>query len=526
MNQVHTTRFSFRLRLVCGLALFLGLCIMLGGLARPAHAQSNLSVSDCSADTQLQAAVSQANSDNAGDVITFACSGDIKLSSTLTISGSMTLDGSGQNVTLDGGDSVRVLSVNSGVSLALKALTIAHGSGGLNGGGGLFNVGTVSISNSTFAYNSGVGGGGLWNGNGSTMSISNSTFANNSTTSGRSGGGLFSDVSSTVTISNSTFAYNSAYNGNGGGLSNAGTMSISNSTFADNSATDGGGLFNFGTESISGSVVAANTGGNCDNFGFGSITDQGYNLSSDSSCGFTGTGSLQNTDPKLGPLASNGGPTQTLALQQGSPAIDQIPAAQCPTTDQRGAPRLDDSETTCDMGAYESGAQPPNHALALTNMPANITVNASSPNGAVVTYTSPTAADESGDSPGSSVSCTPASGSTFPIGSTTVHCTATDPSGNSSSGSFQVVVKGAAAQVNDLITMVNGDHLSSSLQNALDAKLNPALKAINAGQTATACSDLTDFIGLVQSQTGKRITTSQATQLVAAAKQVQAVLGC
>ena len=148
MTHPNTTRFSTRLRLLCGLALLIGLCIMLGGLARPAHAQSTLSVTDCSSDAQLQAAVAQANSDNAGDVITFACSGDIKLSSTLSITGSMTLDGSGQSVTLDGGDSVGVLSVNSGRSLTLNTLTIAHGSGPGFDGGGLFNGGgTVSIGN-------------------------------------------------------------------------------------------------------------------------------------------------------------------------------------------------------------------------------------------------------------------------------------------------------------------------------------------------------------------------------------------
>jgi hypothetical protein len=52
------------------------------------------------------------------------------------------------------------------------------------------------------------------------------------------------------------------------------------------------------------------------------------------------------------------------------------------------------------------------------------------------------------------------------------------------------------------------------------------LTAVNAGQTATACSELTDFTGFVQSHTGKGITQSQATQLIKAAKQVQAVLGC
>src|SRR5437879_5103686 len=113
-------------RLALGLCLLVGLCLALGGQARPAHAQASLTVTNCSNDSQLQADVSTANSDNAGDTITFSCGGDILLTSTLTINGSMTLDGSGQSVTLDGGNSVQVLAVNSGANLTLKALTIAH----------------------------------------------------------------------------------------------------------------------------------------------------------------------------------------------------------------------------------------------------------------------------------------------------------------------------------------------------------------------------------------------------------------
>ncbi len=358
--------------------------------------------------------------------------------------------------------------------------------------------------------------------------------------------------------------------------------------------------------SISNSTFANNTGGNCG----GGLTDQGYNLESSTDCGFTGTGSLQKTDPQLGGLQNNGGPTQTIALLSNSPAIDHIPAANCPATDQRGFTRPDGaSESACDIGAYESGGVPPDSDLGLTNMPANITTNATSPQGAVVTYTPPTATDESGDSSTASVTCTPASGSTFAIGTTTitcratdsddtnspvsqsftvtvkdvtpptlslpgtitvhatspqgaivnytvtatdpdnaasdltitcspvsgstfaigtttVNCSASDPAGNSTSGSFQVVVNGAATQVSSLITTVNSFHLSSSLQNALDNKLQDVLTAIKAGQTATACSELTDFIGHVQSQSGKGLTMSQANQLIKAAKQIQAVLGC
>jgi len=187
MTHPHTTRLSSRLRLLCGLALLIGLCALTGGLTRPAHALTKLKVTTCSSDAQLQAEVAQANTDNASDVITFACSGDIKLSSTLKITGSMTLDGSGQSVTLDGGNSTQVLYVNNGVTFTLKALTIAHGVRALNAlrtttsaGGGLDNEGgTVTISNSTFSGNSASYGGGLENGYG-TVSISNSTFSGNS----------------------------------------------------------------------------------------------------------------------------------------------------------------------------------------------------------------------------------------------------------------------------------------------------------------------------------------------------------
>ena len=79
MNHPSTARLSSWLRLMFGLALLLGLCAVTGGLSRPAHAQSTLRVTTCTSDTQLQAEVAQANRDNAGDIISFACSGDLKL---------------------------------------------------------------------------------------------------------------------------------------------------------------------------------------------------------------------------------------------------------------------------------------------------------------------------------------------------------------------------------------------------------------------------------------------------------------
>jgi hypothetical protein len=99
----------------------------------------------------------------------------------------------------------------------------------------------------------------------------------------------------------------------------------------------------------------------------GTITDAGYNISDDSTCAFAKTGSANNGDnvnplPSPAGLAKNGGPTQTIALLSGSPAIDAIPVADCTdqstppkriTADQRGFPRPDAGEQVCDIGAYE-----------------------------------------------------------------------------------------------------------------------------------------------------------------------------
>ncbi|HJT57966.1 MAG TPA: right-handed parallel beta-helix repeat-containing protein [Ktedonobacteraceae bacterium] len=497
-------------RLLLFMGLLIGLGLLTGGLATPAHAATNLTVTDCSNDSQLQADISTANSDNDGDTITFSCSGDIKLTSALTISGSMTLDGSGQSVTLDGGDTEGGIYVHSGVHFTLNALTIAHGYGFKCVCGGIYNGGgTVNITNSTFAYNAILYGGAGFGQTSGTANISNSTFINNSNSDGIASQG------GTVNISNSTFANNS-----GGIVSQNDTVNISNSTFANNKEF---GIDNYGsTMSISNSIVANNTLGNCD----GGETDLGYNLSSDSSCGFTGTGDLQNTDPKLDSngLQNNGGPTQTIALQQDSPAIDQIPAASCPATDQRGVTRPDDGEAACDMGAYESDYV--DNDLALTNMPGNITTDASSPQGAVVTYTPPTVVDE--DSPLPTANCSPASGSTFAIGTTTVTCMVSDSDDSNSpvSQGFTVTVNGAATQISNLITTVNGFHFKKAIQGTLDAELQVALTAVNQGKTKVACASLDLFIGEVKLLTGHGITSSQASQLVAAATQIRNVLGC
>jgi len=96
-------------------------------------------------------------------------------------------------------------------------------------------------------------------------------------------------------------------------------------------------------------ILAGNSPGNCS----GAITDAGHNLSSDGSCTFPASGSMNNTDPKIGPLGNSGGPTLTMPPLAGSPAIDagDDSVTNFLSTDQRGYPRL--SGTHVDIGAVE-----------------------------------------------------------------------------------------------------------------------------------------------------------------------------
>ena len=124
---------------------------------------------------------------------------------------------------------------------------------------------------------------------------------------------------------------------------------------SDNSASnDGGGIYNNigGTGTIKNSIVANSpSGGNCS--GFAGLASNGHNLSSDGTCAFFAAGDKNNTNPLLGPLAFNGGPTPTHALLNGSPAADAgVVPCPPPATDQRGVSRP--QGLRCDIGAYEA----------------------------------------------------------------------------------------------------------------------------------------------------------------------------
>ncbi len=270
--------------------------------------------------------------------------------------------------------------------------------GGSNGsGGGLFNSGgSLIVSACTFSGNTAnVSGGGVGN-SGGTMTLSNSTLSGNS--AGSSGGGIFNGGS--LTVSGCTVSANSTYGGVafGGGIDQAGgTLELINSTVAGNDAGTGGGIYDSanGLTVINSTIAYNQDGGGApagiDNAGGSPILDNtivawntvfsgglnppeldtggtpftstsAYNLIGvDTTGSFSGNGNLLGvTNAGLGILADNGGPTQTVALLAGSPAIDAGSVALAVdqngnplTTDQRGNgyPRVVNG--TVDIGAFQ-----------------------------------------------------------------------------------------------------------------------------------------------------------------------------
>jgi hypothetical protein len=166
-----------------------------------------------------------------------------------------------------------------------------------------------------------------------------------------------------------------------------------------------------------------------------------------------------------------------------------------------------------------TGAVTPDTTPPVLTLPSTVVADATGPDGATVTYQASATDDVDGPVP---VDCEPPSGSTFPIGDTTVTCTASDSAGNTATGTFTVHVRGASEQLASLAAAVSRLGPGSALRN----KVRLAQSYLDSGDTASACSALDGFIALVKAQTGKTLTPTQASMLIAAAKQIQSVLGC
>jgi CSLREA domain-containing protein len=299
--------------------------------------------------------------------------------SPLSLTNSSVVQNSGGGIanrggTLDITNSVVSNNSGTGIDQNLGRATLNHVRIAGNSGGGMRQFqGTTTLNHSTVAQNTAAEGGGIFNAFDGDFTIMNSTIVNN-TASGR-GGGIrstsgdpFGRVSASVTVINSTISRNTARIG--GGIENSedrgiATVNVTNSTIARNSATEeGGGVDNTipnpssdASSSIflRNSLVAQNTAPaapDAHDAGarFSLIGDGSGSGITNSDGNQVGTHSSP-INPRIGPLADNGGPTWTHALLAGSPAIDAASDADCPATDQRGVARP--RGAGCDIGSYE-----------------------------------------------------------------------------------------------------------------------------------------------------------------------------
>jgi Divergent InlB B-repeat domain/HYR domain/Right handed beta helix region len=376
---------------------------------------------------ELEAAVVSANGNSAANTIVLAGGSyvPVKTLALTNTSGVQTIEGPTSAPSVKGtsalisGSSVeptfnQLFIVNGSVSATIKNLEIGA-SGGL-GTSAIEDIGSLTIENTTLEGNTG---------NGVLVTDKGTLTARNSTISDGSEFGVL--VDGTASFFNSTIAFNAD-----GGIQNVGTLNLTNTIVAENQKS-----------------------GDC----VGAATTSDHSLDSNGSCH---VGALSNTNPLLqANLLNNGGSTPVHSLKPGSPAIGAGDEAECPTTDQRGAKRAN----PCSIGAVEFGAPP------TITVPSNITTPATSGSGALVSYTATATASEELLH---SFSCTPASGSTFPIGTTEVKCTAVAGDENTVTAAFKVQV---TTPKHTLTVTVTGEGTVTS---------TPA--GIQCGQGHTACS--------------------------------------
>lgn len=329
-------------------------------------------------------------------IITFApdVRGAITLTSgELPITKNLTINGPGANLlSVQRGAAAgnfRIFNIGpASVAVMITGLTIADGKVPNGSGGGIANVGTLTLGGVTLSGNTAQDGGGIFN-NFGIVTISHSTLSGNSVSSASiagSGGAMFNS-GGVVMIDHSTISGNTAIGpgGNsdsgGGIITNVGSVTLTNSTVTGNSGDIGGGIRNIngGTLRAMSTLIALNTSASGPDVN-GPITSDGFNLIGNAA-GAVVTPALSSDQAgvtpaalNLGPLQDNGGPTKTHALLSNSVAIDKG-HSNGSFADQRGLVQpldLPGSNATggdgADVGAFEYGSVAIQPALQISRM--------------------------------------------------------------------------------------------------------------------------------------------------------------
>jgi predicted outer membrane repeat protein len=348
-----------------------------------------------------------------GATITFApdLTGTITLQGPqLFINKSLTIAGPGAaDLAVSGDDQRRVFLISgTGINVEIRDLTIRDGNAGsgagvsistassvlldgvvvtenvavgayTDGGGIRHGAGVLTLRNSTVSNNTvGSRGGGIFTQG--TLVVENSTISGNVATGDSQGGGIFCMTTGTVTLTNSTVSGNTGDQGGGMFVASppnpddpSGWATLTHSTVTANTGSGAAGILNYGTVTLNSSILAGNTGPDILHWGYAASTASFSLIGTTSTDGssLAGSDNLVDVAPLLNPLASNGGPTQTHALQSGSLAIDYVPAGTngcgtTMTTDQRGVSRPQGS--ACDIGALERVPSSPSFTSSCTFM--------------------------------------------------------------------------------------------------------------------------------------------------------------
>lgn len=384
-------------------------------------------------------------------------------------------------------------------------------------GAGLYSRAELHIANSSLIDNRttdsdyGLGGGILIvnddaDGVSVSSTISASTMAGNDA---RFGGGInIQGPNAVVSVTNTTIHGNSA-DITGGGISvddRGSTVAMRSVTISGNRSPFGGGLSNLGGDlTVTSSIVAGNT-----------LLDEMTENNVEGEMYVDGGHNFIDGDPLLHTLADNGGSTQTMLPQEDSPVVN-AGGDSCLATDQRGFTRP--AGTACDIGAVE--VQWPT-----LNVPSDMTVEATSPEGATVDFSAGVSATDWDGNP-IDATCDAISGSHFDVGPTTVSCFTSDAVDYDVAASFSVTVLPFVHPLTALIEEVRDGPSPQLVKPRLLIFLETAQQALDRDQTAAACSLLDSFsAGLETYRNAGLIQPAIASGLLADAEDVRAGLGC